>query len=153
MPSLGLAVEDLRDAEAVGDVAGRVLVVERVEERDAGLADARGSVDERELAEVRGTLVARQLSAHDVGALVRLARRRSCRPSRSACSPSTTSPSSASGCVERIVPSARRQSGVVKISSVGMFGTYSRPRAVRKSADIQRALASRPTVRSVPGPR
>jgi hypothetical protein len=34
-----------------------------------------------------------------------------------------------------------------------MFGTYSRPAAVRKSADIQRAESSRPTVKSVPGPR
>ena len=33
------------------------------------------------------------------------------------------SPSSASGRLELIVPSARVGSGVVKISSVGMFGT------------------------------
>ena len=63
-----------------------------------------------------------------------------------------TSPASASGRLERIVPSARRQSGVVKISSVGMLGTYSIPDAVWNSADIQRALPSRPMVKSVPGP-
>ena len=55
--------------------------------------------------------------------------------------------------LEAIVPSARRQSGVVKISSVGMFGTYSSPSAFRKSADIQRAVGRRPMVKSVPGPR
>ena len=47
-------------------------------------------------------------------------------------------PESESGIVERIVPSARRASGDVKISSVGMFGTYSLPFAVWKSADIVR---------------
>ena len=40
MPSSGSPSKALRDAEAVGDVAGRVLVEERVEEREAGLADA-----------------------------------------------------------------------------------------------------------------
>src|SRR5205823_14437856 len=37
-PLARLSVEDLRDAEAVGDVARRVLVVERVEERRVRLA-------------------------------------------------------------------------------------------------------------------
>jgi hypothetical protein len=67
--------------------------------------------------------------------------------------PSTMLPWSASGRLGEIVPSARRQSGVVKISSVGMLAKYSRPRAVRNSADIQRAPGNRPTVKSVPGPR
>ena len=44
-----------------------------------------------------------------------------------------------------------RESGVVKISSVGMFATYSIPVAVWERALHQRALESRPTVRSVPG--
>ena len=55
--------------------------------------------------------------------------------------------------LERIVPSARLGSGVVKISSVGMLATYSIPDAVRKRALPQRAVGNSPTVRSVPGPR
>ena len=62
-------------------------------------------------------------------------------------------PGSASGIVERTVPSARRQSGVVKTSSVGTFGTKRRPYAVSELPDIQSDLGLRPTVRSVPGPR
>ena len=55
--------------------------------------------------------------------------------------------------LERMVPSARAGSGVVKISSVGMLATYSIPEAVWKRALPQCAVGSSPTVRSVPGPR
>ena len=57
------------------------------------------------------------------------------------------------GMLEVIVPSARVGSGVVKISSVGMFGTYGRPDAVWNSADIQRAFGNSPIVKFVSGPR
>ncbi len=50
-------------------------------------------------------------------------------------------------------PSARRQSGVVKTSSVGMFGMCAIPLAVSNVAQSQLAPGMRPTVRSVPGPR
>ena len=62
-------------------------------------------------------------------------------------------PPSASGRVERTVPSVRRQSGVVKTSSVGMFGTCAMPvGGLDRRRPIQRAPGSSPTVRSVPGP-
>ena len=50
-------------------------------------------------------------------------------------------------------PSVRRQSGVVKTSSVGMFGMCSMPLVVSNVAHIQRDAGSSPTTRSVPGPR
>ena len=46
----------------------------------------------------------------------------------------------------------RRQSGVVKTSSVGTFGTKRRPYAVSEFPDIQLDFLLRPIVRSVPGP-
>ncbi len=52
-----------------------------------------------------------------------------------------------------MVPSARRASGEVKTSSVGMFGTWRRPWTVSISAAVQRAAGDSPTRRSVPGPR
>ena len=67
-----ISVEGVRDAEAVGDVAGGVLVEQRVVERDAGLADTRRAVDERELTEVDGTLVAVELAAHELRAVGRI---------------------------------------------------------------------------------
>ena len=51
------------------------------------------------------------------------------------------------------MPVVRRQSGVVKTSSVGMFGRCSIPEVVSNVAQIQRDASSRPTMRSVPGPR
>ena len=59
---------------------------------------------------------------------------------------------STSGLVELTVPSTRAGSGEVKTSSVGMFGMCTSPSARSKRAAAQRALGSRPTVRSVPGP-
>ena len=72
IPSPGSPSKTSGIAEAVGDVAGRVLVVERVEEREVRLPDPGRAVDERQLAEVGAPLVARELAAHDVGALVGL---------------------------------------------------------------------------------
>jgi hypothetical protein len=51
-------------------LAGRVLVEQRVEERQAGLRDTGRLVDERELAEPCRTFVDRHLLADDVGAAV-----------------------------------------------------------------------------------
>ena len=65
------AVEAGRDSLAPGDVARGVLVEERVEEDDPGLADARVAVDERDLAEEARPLVGRHLLAHGVGAGLR----------------------------------------------------------------------------------
>ena len=124
------AFDASREPRAVGDVARRVLVEEGVVEDEAGLADARAAVDERDLAEERGALVRLELRADDVRARRRLdlddaaalegqleVARRLARRARAAR-------------VERTVPSVRRQSGVVKTSSVGMFGTCWRPHAV-----------------------
>jgi hypothetical protein len=65
----------------------------------------------------------------------------------------TRAPAAISGAVDRTWPSVRRQSGVVKISSVGMLGMCSIPAAVVKVAHCQRDSGISPTVRSVPGPR
>ena len=65
----------------------------------------------------------------------------------------TIVPSSESGLVERTWPSARSRSGVAKTSSVGRFGTKLWPKVVFASAACQLESGSRPTVRSVPGPR
>ncbi len=54
---------------AVGDVAARVLVEERVLEDEPRLPDARGAVDERDLAEERRPVVARDLRADHLGAV------------------------------------------------------------------------------------
>ena len=48
----------------------RVLVEQRVEEDRLELADAAVAVDERDLAQADGALVARGVAAQDVGALV-----------------------------------------------------------------------------------
>ncbi len=57
-----------------------------------------------------------------------------------------------SGSVERTWPSTRRESGVVKTSSVGMFATWSMP--FEWSSAACHALSGwRPIIRSVPGPR
>jgi hypothetical protein len=52
-------VERPREARPPRDVRGGVLVEERVPEDDAGLADARGDIDERELPEAASAVVAR----------------------------------------------------------------------------------------------
>ena len=66
------AVDGEREALAVGDVGGRVLVEERVHEDDPGLADAGRAVHERDLAEHGRAVVRGHLAAHDLGALGRL---------------------------------------------------------------------------------
>ena len=65
------AVDRHRQARAVGDVAGRVLVEQRVLEDEPRLLDGRGAVDERDLAEVRRLRIGLELAADDVGALRR----------------------------------------------------------------------------------
>ena len=57
---------------AVGDVAARVLVEERVQEDQARAPDARVAVDERDLAEHRRAVVGAHLLADDVHARARL---------------------------------------------------------------------------------
>ena len=73
-------------------------------------------------------------------------------PSRRTSRSSTRVPAARRGAVERTTPSARRQSGLVKTSSVGMFGMCSMPASVRIRAQVQCASGTSPTVRSVPGP-
>ena len=74
-------------------------------------------------------------------------------PSKRASRSSTRVPAARSGAVERTVPSARRQSGLVKTSSVGRFGMCRIPPAVLFVAEPQAAPWLSPIVRSVPGPR
>ena len=57
------------------------------------------------------------------------------------------------GAVVRRVPSARRQSGEKKTSSVGMLGTNSTPSWFSNEPPIHRDSGARPIVTSVPGPR
>src|SRR5450759_311521 len=65
-----LFVDGERKTAAEGDVAGRVLVEQRVEECEPKLADLRRSVDERQLPEAGGALVGGDLRADDVRAQV-----------------------------------------------------------------------------------
>ena len=60
------ARHSLEDSRAVGDVARRVLVEERVQEDEPGSADPRVAVDEGDLAEHRGAVVGAHLLADDV---------------------------------------------------------------------------------------
>ena len=69
---LGAVLDRVEDAGAVGDVAARVLVEQRVQEREPGAADARVAVDERDLAEHAGALVLAQLLADQLGAGARV---------------------------------------------------------------------------------
>src|SRR5207237_9828939 len=65
-----LVTDGRRVGAAERDVAGRVLVEERVEEHAAGLADPAFPVDERDLAEAVGVLVAADARAERFDALV-----------------------------------------------------------------------------------
>ena len=145
------ALDALRDRLAERDVRRRVLVEERVQERQPGAADARVAVDERELAEsaraflgldlrrmtsspldapMRGDLAVRELQ-------LEVADDRAAEHERQASSGSCPRPA---------------RCGAVNTSSVGRFGTCRWPQAVSASAATQRDCGSRPTVRSVPGP-
>jgi hypothetical protein len=61
----------VEDAGPVRDVAARVLVEERVQEDEAGAADARVAVHQRDLAEHAGVVVLPQLLSDQVGAAAR----------------------------------------------------------------------------------
>src|SRR5438477_6672787 len=65
-----LTLEGVRQPRSVRDVAGRVLVEERVEEKSPGLTDAGLPRDERELAEPVGVLDHVELTADEVRALL-----------------------------------------------------------------------------------
>ena len=67
-----LAVDDEREAGAVRDVAGRVLVEERVVEERARLADARLARHERDLAEPVGVLDRLEVAADELRTALRL---------------------------------------------------------------------------------
>ena len=125
------------------------------EEHDAGLADPRLAVHERRPR--RGTRPRRHRCAicftHDVGARSPRSPRRHARPRSAPTGHARSGRWTASGIVERTIPSVRRRWGVVKTSSVGMFATWS-PAVERLLGSCERArLAIRPTLRSVPGPR
>src|SRR5207302_5910701 len=68
----GLAVDEEREAGAIGDVTGRVLVVERVVEDRSRLADARFLRHERALAEPVGIFDRLELAADEVRTALRL---------------------------------------------------------------------------------
>jgi hypothetical protein len=68
--AIGLVLDDERDALTEGDVARRVLVEQRVPEDRLERADPAGTVDERNLAEIRGPVVLRGGGAEDVGVRV-----------------------------------------------------------------------------------
>ena len=107
-------------------MARRVLVEQRVVEDEPGLADARGPVDEGDLAETRRALVARDVGADQVSALVGVDLDRAAALERDAEAPDQV-PWSCERVGRATVPSTRRASGVVKTSSVGMFATKSMP--------------------------
>src|SRR5207253_9248296 len=67
-----LAVERIRKTHPVGDVTGRVLVEERVEEERPGLADPRLVRDERKLPEAIGVLDGVDLAPDEICPLLRV---------------------------------------------------------------------------------
>ena len=149
--SVARPLDRLQDRCAERDVRRRVLVVERVVEDEAGLADRRVAVDERDLAEPGRTFVGRHVRAHDV-----LARAGLHLDGAAAFEPDLEIAHDVPLDLQRQrradVPSTRRESGVVKTSSVGMFATWSMP--FEWSSAACHALSGwRPIIRSVPGPR
>ncbi len=119
----------------------RVLVEQRVVEDAAGAADGRAR--RRPAPPRRGTPPARRwrMSA-SISSRPDSARTSTIRPSSNrSSSPRTVVPPSDSGIVERTVPCVRRQSGAVKTSSVGRFGTISMPPFVVVPAAPQLAAA------------
>ena len=135
-------------------MARGVLVEQRVEEDRVQRADAAFAVDERDLAEARGALVA--------GGVARAAPRRSprasirtARPSRNSTSrPRTIEPPRTSGFVERTTPSVRgrvRRGEDLLRRQVGHVADARR--RSRRPPTGTATSGSSPTVRSVPGPR
>ena len=138
------AVDPERDAGAVGDVARRVLVEERVEERDAGLADAR--TRRRRARPRRGACRTRRSPSGPARPRRRptpsprpLRRARSAPPGRARSCRRAAAAASSAPC-----PSVRRQSGQAKTSSVGRFGTCVTPSTVSSPPPVQRAPGKQP---------
>ena len=111
------------ETAAERDVGGRVLVEQRVVVDAAGLADARGGVDERDLAEPPPIRSVSMNAATKSRSSSESASSRTSRPlENSPRSPWMSRPRNESGNVQRNVPLVARASGLVKTSSVGMFG-------------------------------
>ena len=136
-PLAGIAVEHLGDAEAVGDVARRVLVVERVEERrvrPSRRATCRRRARARRSSAARSSIC--ELAADDA--------RRPCRPATSTIFPSFTvswSPSMMSPCERERAARADRALGA---AAVGRREHLLR-RHVRDVLDPDRACGTAPT--------
>ena len=146
------AVDRLEQPSAVGDMAARVLVEERVQEDEARTSDARSpstSATSPSIAAPSSVRICSRTTSTPQLAFTFTARPPSKRISRSR----TTSPRTVNGFVDRTVPSVRRRSGVVNTSSVGTLTTCRRPSTVSSSAVDQFERGVSPTVRSVPGPR
>ena len=144
--------EAFRIALAERDVAGGVLVEQRVEEQEAALRDRRGMRHQRHLAEAARALVGvEHLVQH---------RPRRARPSLRRCARPRSAPRCRrSACPDRRAawccatwPSTRRACGVVKTSSVGMFGLQVMPFFAVEAPPCHSWPSASPMVRSVPGP-
>jgi hypothetical protein len=143
--AVAVGAQQEREALAERDVAGGVLVQQRVVEDGLELTDAALAVDQRDLADPRRpssrAQIVRIVSAA-VSASICTARP----PSKRTLRLRTTVPScSTSGFVELTVPSTRAGSGEVNTSSVGMFGMCTRPSArSKRAAASARCAAGRP---------
>jgi hypothetical protein len=113
---------DRRGRPPVGDVAGGVLVEQRLQEQHAGLTDAAVARHQSDLAEASRSLVRLELALDQLAPVLRLDVDDPSLLERELC-PWTIPPATASGRVAATVPSTRRQSGAVRTSSVGMFAT------------------------------
>jgi hypothetical protein len=121
-------------------------------EQEPGPRDPRVPVNEGDLTEDAGTLVGVDLSTRSLGADAAVTP--VMRPPRNMTfSPSTTTPPMITGFVRLITPSARRRSGLVKTSSVGIFARYVMPSGSSMEPPVHRASGASPTVKSVSAPR
>ena len=128
-----------REALAERDVAGGVLVEQRVVEDRVELADAALA---RRPARPRRAGRRRRRAGRSCAACPAPCRRRSARRARPRSAPAGRARRSRrparAACVEVTWPSARSGSGVVNTSSVGRFGMCSMPSTVSKRAACQR---------------
>ena len=142
-----------RDPLAVRDVTGGVLVEQRVEEDDPGLADAGLAVDERDLAEVGGALVGPHLLADDVGARRRRPpRRRARREAQGEVAHDLTVHHQRHGRADDTF-GAQPVRGREDLLGRHVDDVRRIPSSVSSAPVSQRDSGIRPTVRSVPGPR
>ena len=148
----GLVADHEREALAERDVAGGVLVEQRVVEDRVERSDAALGVDQRDLAEAGGALVALADRAHGLvgGVGVDLDRAAALEADAQPAHDRPVRQHERLGRGDVAVDARRIGRGEDLL--VGRFGMWTSPSARSKRAACQDVAGSSPTVRSVPGP-